>query len=247
MSDGGVQRKLSARSAILSAMLGAHPAEATTQGIITIGEGLGYAPSTVRVALTRMVAADDLERVDGVYRLAPRLIERQSRQDAALTPHLTEWSGSWRIVVVTTPAVDAVERATTRDTLLRNHFGELREGVWTRPDNTEHSVDDALAGRISTFSAVPDEPPAQLAQALFDPAAWSARARELLADTASAPDLTTRFAVAAAVVGHLLRDPLLPTQLCPQPWPGADLRLAYTKFRDEFSAYVGDALVSIGD
>ena len=240
--DDDAIRRLSARSAILSALLGAHPGEATTQGVIAIGEGLGYAASTVRVALTRMVAAGDLERVDGVYRLAPRLVERQGRQDEALQPATIPWRGNWRVVVVTTPALDAAERSATREALLHSHFGELREGVWMRPDNVGQGVDDVLLGRIATFSAIPDGDAQALVDELFAPEEWARRARRLYDELAGAQDFATKFGVAAAVVGHILRDPLLPDVLRPRPWPGSDLRSAYGRFRDEFSDYVGDVL-----
>ncbi|NMO03132.1 PaaX domain-containing protein, C- domain protein [Gordonia sp. TBRC 11910] len=242
MPDAAPPRRLSARSAILSALLGAHPGEATTKGIIAIGAGLGYSASTVRVALTRMVAAGDLERTDGVYRLARRLVERQRRQDEALEPAWTEWTGRWRMVVVTTPALDAAERVATREALLCNHFGELREGVWMRPDNLAFVVGPVLAERVRMFATMPDADSVELARELFDPTSWADLARKLLAELDAASSLAERFVAAAAVVGHLLRDPLLPAELCPQPWPGELLRAAYRDFRDEFTAYVGTAM-----
>src|SRR5690606_11319276 len=80
-------RALTARSAILSVLLGSHPAQAPAGWIVRVGAGLGLQESAVRAALTRMVAAGDLERgADATYRLSERLADRQRRQDQAISP-----------------------------------------------------------------------------------------------------------------------------------------------------------------
>ena len=42
-----------------------------------------------------------------------------------------------------------------------------------------------------------------------------------------------RFVMAAAMVRHLLTDPVLPDELLPAQWPGARLRAAYNDFAAE--------------
>ncbi len=59
------------------------------------------AETTLRAALSRMVAAGDLVRDGSTYRLSERLLERQRRQDAALDPATTAWDGAWEQVVIT--------------------------------------------------------------------------------------------------------------------------------------------------
>src|SRR4051794_22358938 len=77
-------RPLTARSAILSLLLGAHPPSATVGELVAWGRQVAVNDSAVRAALTRMVAAGDLHRDDGVYSLSDRLVERQHRQDEAM-------------------------------------------------------------------------------------------------------------------------------------------------------------------
>ncbi|MYR08021.1 PaaX domain-containing protein, C- domain protein [Gordonia sp. SID5947] len=237
-------QRLSARSAILSTLLGAHPGQATPAGILAIAAELGLGESAVRVALTRMVAGGDLERVDGLYRLSDRLVERQRRQDASIHPGLRKWNGCWRLVVVSVPADDAGARNATRAALAGARFGELREGVWTRPANLDVILDDdpAVAGRVTLFDAEPDEPAVELADRLFGPTRWAERAEELIASLDGAVELRDRFEVAAQVVRHIMRDPLLPEPLLPTPWPGARIRTGYERFRDEFGAHVARVL-----
>ncbi|MFD6157963.1 PaaX family transcriptional regulator C-terminal domain-containing protein [Nocardia sp. NPDC060256] len=237
-------RKLTARSAILSALLGAHPAEAPVSWIVSVAEELGLQQSAVRVALTRMVAMGDLERANGVYRLSDRLIERQRRQDAAVRPVVKTWDGAWFLAVVTTVGDDAPARTAFRDTMRARKLGELREGVWTRPANIEIVLGPEAGRRVSVFTAVPQDAPVAMAETLFAPQLWARDAQRLLHEFASSSSLRARFEVAAAAVRHILDDPLLPDPLLPADWPGSALRAEYAAFRTEFMAFAEQLLVT---
>jgi len=227
--------RLTARSVVLSVLLGAHPAWATASELIRLTSDFDLRESTVRVALTRMVSAGDLVRSADGYRLSDRLLERQRRQDDALDPRLRPWNGDWTMLAITSVGTDARTRAALRTSLQRNRFGELREGVWLRPDNLEVALpsDVVQRGRLMT---VRDEAPAELAGRLWDLTGWAAEGRRLLDEIASAADVPARFVVAAAIVRHLLTDPVLPAELLPADWPGAALRAAYQDFAAELSA-----------
>ncbi|AZG47411.1 PaaX domain-containing protein, C- domain protein [Gordonia insulae] len=236
-------QRLPARSAILSTLLGAHPAQASSAGILAIATELGIGESAVRVALTRMVAGGDLDRTDGIYRLTDRLSERQRRQDESIRPAVRPWNGRWRLAVISVPSDDAAIRNATRTALAGMRFGELREGVWTRPANLDVALDDpAVAERVTMFDAEPDEPADELAERLFAPTAWADEARRLVTALDRGADLRDRFEVAARVVRHIMRDPLLPDELCPGPWPGVLIRERYQGFRVEFAEHVGRVL-----
>src|SRR5205823_3496664 len=75
--------RMTARSVVLSVLLGAHPAWATASELIRLTADFDIREPTVRVALTRMVSAGDLVRSDDGYRLSDRLLARQRRQDDA--------------------------------------------------------------------------------------------------------------------------------------------------------------------
>ncbi|WP_280217710.1 PaaX family transcriptional regulator C-terminal domain-containing protein [Nocardia neocaledoniensis] len=229
-------RRLTARSAILSVLLGAHPAQASAATIVHLATELGLQETTVRAALTRMVAAGDLDRDDATYRLTPRLLNRQKLQDLALDPILRPYDGDWRLAIVTTGAEAAADRTLLRESLLANKFGEIREGVWGRPDNLGTAAQIAAAHRLTYLTGRPDDP-AELATRLFHPADWADTATKLLAALDTADTMRDRLEVAAAVVRHILHDPILPPEFLPDPWPGADLRHAYRAFRTEFTAF----------
>ena len=227
--------RLTARSVVLSVLLGAHPAWATASELIRLTSDFDLRESTVRVALTRMVSAGDLVRSADGYRLSDRLLERQRRQDDALDPRLRPWNGDWTMLAITSVGTDARTRAALRTSLQRNRFGELREGVWLRTDNLEVALpsDVVQRGRLMT---VRDEAPAELAGRLWDLTGWAGEGRRLLDEMSSAADVPARFVVAAAIVRHLLTDPVLPAELLPADWPGAALRAAYQDFAAELSA-----------
>jgi phenylacetic acid degradation operon negative regulatory protein len=80
-----------------------------------------------------------------------------------------------------------------------------------------------------------DEAPAELAGQLWDLPSWTRAGHWLLAEMSSATDIPARFVVAAAIVRHLLTDPVLPAELLPAGWPGARLRSAYNDFAAELT------------
>src|SRR5688572_26898804 len=92
-------RPLSARSVVLSLLLGSHPPELPVKDLVRGVEPFGVGGSTVRAALSRMVAAGDLHRSDTVYRLSDRLLDRQRRQDESVRPRTRAWDGEWEMVV----------------------------------------------------------------------------------------------------------------------------------------------------
>jgi len=228
-------RRMTARSVVLSVLLGAHPASATVSELLRLTADFGLREATVRVALTRMVGAGDLVRSEGGYRLSDRLLVRQRRQDDAIEPRIRHWDGSWTAVVVTSVGNDARTRAVIRNTLQDSRFGELREGVWLRPANldVEFAADVAEHSRVLR---VHDADPAGLTGALWDLAGWAAAGGVLLDEIAAAPDVPGRFTAAAAIVRLLRTDPVLPGELLPADWPGAALRAAYHDFAAELAA-----------
>lgn len=227
--------RMTARSVVLSVLLGAHPAWATAAELLRLTDDFGIKENALRVALTRMVSAGDLVRSDDGYRLSGRLLARQRRQDAALSPATRVWDGSWVTVVVTAVGADARARAAMRTAMLHNRFGEMREGVWLRPDNLADPLPDEVHQRARVLHAR-DDAPAELAAALWDLPAWALAGRHLLRDMDRANDIPSRFTVAAAMVRHLLTDPVLPAELLPADWPGDDLRAAYTDFAAQLVA-----------
>jgi phenylacetic acid degradation operon negative regulatory protein len=226
---------MTARSVVLSVLLGAHPAWATAGELIRLTADFDIKEATLRVALTRMVNAGDLVRSEDGYRLSDRLLARQRRQDDAINPQLTSWDGTWTTLVITSVGIDARIRAALRTALQQNRFGELREGFWLRPDNVEIDLPDEVLSRVRVLRGY-DDSPADLAARLWDLPTWASIGSRLLDDLTAAADIPGRFVAAAGMVRHLLTDPVLPDELLPDGWPGAALRNSYAQFAAELVA-----------
>lgn len=104
-----------------------------------------------------------------------------------------------------------------------------------RPDNLDDELPVEIAERVRVLRAR-DADPAELAGQLWDLPDWAATGRRLLDEIAAADDIPARFRAAAAIVRHLLTDPVLPNELLPARWPGAELRRAYADFAAELVA-----------
>lgn len=231
-------RPLSARSVVLSVLLGTHPPELAARELVLLVEGFGVGGSTLRAALSRMVAAGDLRRTDAGYRLSDRLLDRQRRQDDAVRPRTRAWDGDWEMAVVTATGRGPAERAALRARLTGLRLAELREGVWLRPANLTRDLPADLGEVIQRYTSRPDRPARELAASLWPLDAWSGTARELLAHIAGADRPADRLTAFAAVVRHLLADPVLPPELLPAGWPGGELRAAYAAYRQELTGEV---------
>lgn len=226
---------LTARSVVLSVLLGAHPAHARASELVRLTSDFGIKESTLRVALTRMVNAGDLIRSADGYRLSDRLLARQRRQDDAIDPKVRPWRGQWVTLIVTSVGDDARTRAALRNAMHDKRFSELREGVWMRPDNIDTQLGPDVTDRARVITAHDDDP-ADLAGRLWDLLGWARAGHRLLDEMAAAPDVPGRFVAAAAMVRHLLTDPVLPDELLPPDWPGTRLRAAYHDFAAELMA-----------
>jgi phenylacetic acid degradation operon negative regulatory protein len=224
---------LTARSVLASTLLGVDPPELPVAYLVHVAGLFGINDNRARVALSRMVASEEATTNGaGRYRLAGRLLHRQGRQLVSRAGHRGVWSGEWRVVVVTTAGSSAEIRSKRRNAFRFARLGELREGVWMRPDNLELRLDPE-AGRDSTvLLARPDDDPRELATRLWDVEGWGRRAIQLMESMEAQPtrepaDLAPGFELSASVLRHLQADPLLPGELLPAGWPGATLREQY--------------------
>ncbi|MFC4113922.1 PaaX family transcriptional regulator C-terminal domain-containing protein [Nonomuraea zeae] len=221
------RNNLSARSAVLSALLGSHPPRLPARQLVRIGALFGIAEGTVRVALSRMVAAGDLLQSGGRYTLSARLVERQARQDESRDPHTKPWDGTWEVAVVTAERRAPADRAALRHTMTALRLAELREGTWMRPANLVRAWPEIVTAQCTLIDGRPHGDPTPM---LWDLDGWSEEAHRLERALDRADGLAEGFLVSAAVLRHLLADPLLPQELLPAGWPGAALRARYDDF-----------------
>ena len=224
---------LSARSVVLSLLLGSHPEPLSPAQLTRAGDHFGIPAATLRVALTRAVAAGDLVRADGDYALGARLVGRQRHQDEAVEDAETAWDGAWEMAAVTVTGRTGAARAALRELLTSYRLAELREGLWLRPANLSRPREYAGDPVLATFLGRPDGDPAELAALLWDLDGWAAEGRRLVDALAATAEPAPRLAAAAHLVRHLAHDPLLPSALLPPDWPGALMRSTYADYQGE--------------
>ena len=231
--DLGIE-PLDARSLALSALLGSHPPMLPARALVALAELFRIAGGTMRTALSRMVAAGELDADDGRYRLAGRLLDRQQAQDIGRSQPRQRWDGSWHTVIAAADQRRLADRRRFRSAMANHRFGELRPDIWMRPANLRAPSPDP--DWILTTGSLAGIDPIELRDRLWDVVAMRRRGAQLLAsveqlrartdwsDPASIPDV---FVTSAAVVRYLRDEPLLPPGLGPSDWPADALRPAY--------------------
>ena len=177
MVDG--ETPLSARSVVLSTLLGTVPPRMSVRRLVAVGGLFGIGEGTIRTALTRMVQRGELAVSEGArYELSGALVARQARQSESRAATVDTWNGRWRMAVVT-----ADGRATLRQAMQRLRFATQREGVWLRPDNLPADrLPDPMAdasAQCSWYVANPTDDDSELAASLWDLDGWASRTHAL--------------------------------------------------------------------
>ncbi len=174
----------------------------------------------------------------GRYRLAGHLVDRQARQSRSRSGVTLDSDGSWVVLVVVVTGSTAEVRSKRRRALAYARLAELREGVWLRPANVEVTLAGGLERDLERMTARPADP-RHLAARLWDLEDWSVGAQGLVDALAGlSPDgpaaLAPGFELSAAVLRHLQSDPLLPAEMLPPEWPGAQLRAVYDEWDQRY-------------
>ncbi|WP_006245364.1 PaaX family transcriptional regulator C-terminal domain-containing protein [Mycolicibacterium tusciae] len=237
-------RSLSARSVLATALLGADEPHLTVGELVGIASLFGISDGAARTCLWRMVSAGELTGDDGIYALAGSLLERRQRVDEAARFDDTAlpWDGTWELAVVSLDRRSAADRLALRKAATGLHLGELREGVWIRPDNLNPNRLPTLRAVLDRqcvhFHGAATDAPPETVRSLFNLDGWASDARRLTVamhderdvDAVDADDFIYLFALSITVVRHLQLDPLLPPDLEPEDWPGHELRSTYRQF-----------------
>jgi phenylacetic acid degradation operon negative regulatory protein len=210
-----------------------------------VGDGV------VRTAVSRLAADGWLEREkvgrNSFYRLAGKgraTFAAATERIYGAAPH--PWTGSLRLAVLDANG----DRAALRATLTEAGWGTLAPTVVVAPETGDGAGLAALAGtdlsQVLTLSASGDVVTfrrlAALAWPLDDVAERYRRVVTAMAPIAAALDAGTPFSDLDALIARILlvheyrrailRDPLLPAELCPDGWPAAEARaLAASVYR----------------
>ena len=201
--------------------------------LVAAAELFGVASGSLRVAVTRLLGAGQIERDGrGRYRLGPaaQAVDRHAGSWRRADARLRRWDGRWIGVQTSALGADLVsDRA-----LAWLGFERLRPGLAIRPDNWKGGAEpvreelialglaaDCVVFRLDSFH-VTDE---AAARALWDTASLERGYRRALADLArsrqSLPErsegeaMVESFLLGGRIIRELARDPLLPEALVP--------------------------------
>jgi phenylacetic acid degradation operon negative regulatory protein len=246
-------RPLTARSVLASVLLGAPEPELPVAALVEAAALFGISSGAARTCLWRMVSDGELTTDNAAYALAGHLLERRFRVDDAARPEQAQprpWAGTWEVAVVSAERRPAADRLALRRAATALHLAEIREGVWTRPDNLDATRLPAsravLDRQCVQFRGASGDLGADAARSLFALDTWANDARRLTiamaGELAIEPRdgdsrneaLTHQFMLAIAAVRHLQADPLLPVALLPEDWPAPDLRTTYRDLNRAF-------------
>lgn len=231
-------KPLTARSLVLSALLGSHPPSLSARAIVALGSRFDLTEGTMRSALSRMTASGELDASGSRYTLGSRLRERQAAQDIALHANTDSWDGTWWFAIVETSGRALAERRAFRLRMEAHRMGELRPDTWLRPANIPgpDPTDDVLITR----GELTGRDPRALASTLWDLPGIEATARNLTAlaeraldriATTHDDDLPHTFLVSITVVRFLRSEPQLPPDITRPDWPPDTLRGLYRQLQ----------------
>lgn len=233
-------RPLTPRSIVLSVLLGSRPPRLPVAALVEFTSLFGITPGACRTALSRMVAAGELDTDDGVYRLGEGLEERRRQQESGRRPAPADWDGSWWFATVVADRRSTAERRTHRARMIGARFGELRPDTWLRPANLPAPAELELLTR----GPIVDGDEGGLVRRLWDLPVLDARTDALEAelervavrlDALRGDALADAFVVLAAALRHLRTEPQLPAALAPSSHADR-LRSSYAAVERAFQA-----------
>jgi phenylacetic acid degradation operon negative regulatory protein len=253
LSELGI-RPLTARSLVLTVLLGTHPPRLPTRSLVAMGELFGLAGGTIRTALSRMVAGGELRTDDGYYVLGERMRQRQAFQDAGRRSPPESWDGTWWFAIVEAEGRSLSERRAFRARMRHHRMGEFRPDIWLRPANIAGPEPEANV--LLTRGPIAERDPASVVNRLWDLDGLAATGRLLAKmveeglnrlDTGDPEALPDSFMLSVAVVHFLLTEPQLPPQLVGADWPADRLRSAYDRFEAAHNELLASFLSTVRD
>ena len=205
-----------------------------TSTLARAGDLFGFAPGTIRVALTRLRQRGSIEAVErGVYRLAARSAALQKEVSGWRDREnlLADWQGGW--IVVSTAGWSRSDRtATRRQTriLARLGYAAAAPALEIRPDNRLGSIAQArddLAGQLpqapvllatdlpkrTVDAAIAEWNPQALERTYASLIDELERATAAVGDMPAGPAAATTFDIGDRAIRAIVADPLLPDAL----------------------------------
>jgi DNA-binding transcriptional regulator PaaX len=249
--DGGVAGSAARPETAVLALFGDHVLDrgvaVSTVGVVAVLGRLGIGEHATRTALSRMGRRGLL-----------RTVRRGRQAFLGLTGH---WDGRWTLLTVSVPESRRADRHALRTRLGWFGFGPLRSGLWVSTSAADVSATLAeldLLDRAEVFRAEAFRwtDPARIAAEAWDLRAIAAGYEDFLGRWAEGAfghldDLSRRILLGAEWLLLIRRDPVLPSVLLPEGWPGTRAAALFRTLRHGWARQAGelatDLLESIVD
>jgi phenylacetic acid degradation operon negative regulatory protein len=211
-------------------------------------------PATVRVTMSRLKKegwfTSRREGRETVYTLTQSMLDvlDEGRQ-RIFAPPARSWSGEWTMVIYQMSEAERIERNQLRKTLAWHGFGPLTTSTWLAPGDrvaeVRSFVDDALRERVDVLRCTSEgvAHDRDMAKRCWDLDALAAdyvefvTAHQVLAGKAArlvgAEALIARTELISTFRHFPFRDPRLPFEIRPAPWPGDEAHTSFRRTYDE--------------
>jgi len=206
-------------------------------------------PATVRVTMSRLKNEEWFtsrrEGRETVYTLTQTMVDvlDEGRQ-RIFAPPARPWSGEWTMVIYQMSEAERVERNQLRKTLAWHGFGPLTTSTWLAPGDRSSEartfIGEALKEQVDILRCTSEgvEHDRDLASRCWDLETLAADYQSFVAAHQALAHEAARLTGAEALIARTelistfrhfpFRDPRLPFEIRPRPWPGDH---AHTSFR----------------
>ena len=225
------------------------------------------APPTVRVTLSRLRRegwfVTRREGRETVYTLTPGMLGvLDEGRDRIFTAPAESWAGSWTMVIYQMTESERQERNQLRRALAWHGFGPLTTSTWLAPGDLRKEartlVDEWTDEQVDVLSCTSEglDHDRELARRCWDLESlareyeqFNAEHRRLVKGARPAPGpgaLVARTELISTYRHLPFRDPRLPPELRPEPWPGREaydiFHAAHTRLGPAARAYVSQVI-----
>ncbi|MBB4765080.1 PaaX family transcriptional regulator C-terminal domain-containing protein [Amorphoplanes digitatis] len=242
-------------------------AEARLSHLTELLGAFDIAPATVRVTLSRLRREGwFVTRRDGretIYALTPDILGvLDEGRDRIFAPPADRWAGVWTVVIYQMTESERQERIQLRKSLAWHGFGPLTTSTWLSPGDRRKEVrelvDQSTEEQVDVLSCMSEGPEHDrvLARRCWDLEALASQYSEFNDEHRHLLREARRLTGAGALVARTelistyrhfpFRDPRLPPELRPEPWPGVEsyeiFRSAHARLGDAARAYVAGVI-----
>jgi len=211
-------------------------------------------PATVGVTMSRLKKegwfTSRREGRETVYALTQTMVDVLDEGRARIfAPPARVWSGEWTMVIYQMSEAERVERNQLRKTLAWHGFGPLTTSTWLAPGDrsteADSFVDEAVSEQVDILRCTSRgaDHDRDLAQRCWDLETLAADYREFVLAHRPLARKASRLSGTGALVARTelistfrhfpFRDPRLPLEIRPTPWPGDEAHASFRQTYDE--------------